>query len=34
MPDSVFTVPIDYTSHDGKTRINAKIWTSAKFGDG
>lgn len=28
----VISVPLDYTSHDGKTRINAKLWTSAKFG--
>ena len=34
MPDAVFTVPIDFASHDGKTRIRAKIWTSPKFGDG
>ena len=34
MPNSVFTVPVDFTSQDGKTRINAKVWTSAKFGDG
>lgn len=34
MPDAVFTVPVDYASHDGKTRINAKIWTSPKYGDG
>ena len=29
---SVFSVPLDYTSHDGKTRINAKLWTSTRFG--
>ena len=34
MPDAVFAVPIDFASHDGKTRIRAKIWTSSKFGDG
>ena len=28
----VITVPIDFISHDGKTRINAKLWTSARFG--
>lgn len=32
MSDSVFTVPINYLSHDGKTQINAKVWTSAKYG--
>ena len=31
-PSPVFSVPLDFTSHDGKTRINAKLWTSAKFG--
>lgn len=34
MSESVFTVPLDYLSHDGKTRINAKVWTSTAFGDG
>ena len=28
----IITVPLDFTSHDGKTKINAKLWTSAKFG--
>ena len=32
MSDQLFTVPLDFTSHDGKTRIQAKLWTSAKFG--
>ena len=32
MSDTVFTVPINFSSHDGKTKVNAKIWTSAKFG--
>lgn len=27
-----FAIPIDFASHDGKTRINAKLWTSAEFG--
>jgi len=27
----IFTIPLDYTSHDGKTRINAKLWTRADF---
>ena len=34
MSDSSFTVKLDYLSHDGKTRINAKVWTSPRFGDG
>ena len=28
----IITVPLDFTSHDGKTTINAKLWTSARFG--
>ncbi|MBQ9000461.1 MAG: lysophospholipase [Eggerthellaceae bacterium] len=28
----IITIPLDFTSHDGKTTINAKLWTSAKFG--
>ena len=28
----IFTVPLDFSSHDGKSRINAKLWTSAKYG--
>ena len=34
MSESVIVVPLDFASHDGKTRINAKLWTSSKFGDG
>lgn len=34
MPDSQFTVPLDFTSHDGRTRINAKVWTSTAYGAG
>ena len=33
MSDQVISVPLDFTSHDGKTRINAKLWTSARFGN-
>lgn len=32
MSDQTFSVPLDFTSHDGKTRINAKLWTSSSFG--
>ena len=32
MADSIFTVPIEFTSHDGRTRVNAKLWTSTSFG--
>ena len=32
MSDQAITVPLDFTSHDGKTTINAKLWTSASFG--
>ena len=31
---SRFSIPLDFTSHDGKTRINAKLWTSSAFGSG
>lgn len=27
-----FIVPLDYMSRDGRTRVNAKLWTSARFG--
>ncbi len=30
--NGVFTVPIEYVSHSKKARINAKLWTSVKFG--
>ena len=29
---SIITVPLDFASSDGKTQINAKLWTSAEFG--
>ena len=32
MSDRIFTVPLDFASRDGKTHINAKLWTNAKFG--
>lgn len=32
MAESIFTVPIDFISHDGKTRVNAKLWTSTAWG--
>ena len=32
MSEPVITVPLEFTSHDGKTRINAKLWTCARFG--
>lgn len=32
MVDSIYTSPIEYLSHDGKTRIRAKLWTSTAFG--
>ena len=32
MADQVFTVPFEFASQDGKSRINAKLWTNAKFG--
>ena len=25
---AAFSIPLDFKSHDGKTRINAKLWTS------
>ena len=34
MSDSQFSIPLDFTSHDGRTRINAKVWTSSAFGTG
>ena len=30
--DVTFTVPIDFVSHSKKARINAKLWTSSRFG--
>ena len=32
MADQVFTVPFEYPSQDGKSTINAKMWTNTKFG--
>lgn len=32
MEDAVFTVPISFVSHTKKANINAKLWTSTKFG--
>lgn len=32
MEDAVFTVPIEFVSHTKKANINAKLWTSTKFG--
>lgn len=32
MATQTFTVPIEYASRDGKTTINAKLWTNAAFG--
>ncbi|HAM14532.1 MAG TPA: alpha/beta hydrolase [Eggerthellaceae bacterium] len=29
----MFTIPLDFISHDGKTRMNAKLWSSTKFAD-
>ena len=29
---SQFSIPIDFASYDGKTRISATLWTSARFG--
>ena len=35
MADSTqISIPLDFASHDGKTRINAKLWTSSAFGKG
>ena len=31
---AAFSIPLDFKSHDGKTRINAKLWTCAAFGTG
>lgn len=30
--DGIFTVPFDFVSHSKKARVNAKLWTSARFG--
>ncbi len=30
--DTIFTVPISYVSHSKKAMVNAKLWTSTKFG--
>ena len=32
MADQIFTVPFEYPSQDGKSTINAKMWTNPKFG--
>lgn len=32
MEDQMFTVPFSYVSHDGKSQVNAKLWTSMRFG--
>ena len=32
MEDTTFTVTFDYPSADGKSTINAKLWTNTKFG--
>ena len=32
MTDQLFTVPLEYASKDGKSTVNAKIWTNTKFG--
>ncbi len=32
MSGKLFTVPFSYVSHDGKSRVNAKLWTSDEFG--
>ncbi len=32
MEETIFTVPIEYVSHTKKNNINAKLWTSSKFG--
>ena len=32
MADQMFTVPFSYVSHDGKSQVNAKLWTNTKFG--
>jgi len=33
MADQQFTVPFNYASADGKSTVNAKLWTSTVFGD-
>ena len=30
--DSIFTVPFEFVSHSKRAMVNAKLWTSAKFG--
>ncbi len=30
--DGIFTVPFEFVSHSKKALVNAKLWTSAKFG--
>lgn len=32
MLDQTYTVPFEYASKDGATRIHAKLWTNTKFG--
>ena len=32
MPGIVYSVPFKFLSHDGRTRINAKLWTCEAFG--
>lgn len=32
MDPTILTVPYSFVSHDGKTRINAKLWTSSRWG--
>ena len=32
MASQIFTVPYSYVSHDGVSRINAKVWSAAAFG--
>lgn len=32
MSDQTFTVPFEFASQDGKSRVNAKLWTNTKFG--
>ena len=32
MSEQTFSVPLDFMSHDGETRINAKLWTSTAYG--
>ena len=33
MADQVFTVPFEYPSQDGKSTINAKMWTKKQKAD-